>query len=179
MNPRADGGYDTDAGSASVHLASGATIECSVTAGWGRADSGTSRPNDFFGETGVTTYGGCTGPGPAGLEVISSPGMVFVAEAYDAGTDRISGSAYPWTWGLFLDAPDCQVVLYAQDANAPAPLAYDNATTTLDLGPIAVVVTRADGAGCAGLAAVGDEATYETTVVAGSEATPGFTVRPL
>jgi hypothetical protein len=179
VNPRADGGYDTDEGSASLHLAGGATISCPLTAGWGRADSATLRPNDFFGETGVTTYGSCAGPGPAGVDVISSPGMVFVAEAYDAGADRITGSAYPWTWGVFLDAPDCQVDLYPRDSNAPAPLTYDNATSTrpatLTTGPIDVVVARADGAGCAGVAAVGDEATYETTVVA----SPGFTVRPL
>jgi hypothetical protein len=172
-NPRPDGVFDIGDGSASLRFAGG-TIECPVVAGWGRADSGTLRPNDFFGETGVTSYADCTGPGTAGLTVDSSPGTVFVPEAYDAGADRISGSAYPWTWGLFLTAPECQVDLYPQDSNAPAPLTYDNATATLATGPVDLVVTRAEGTGCADLPEVGDEVTYETTVVA----TPGFTVRP-
>lgn len=175
-NPSANGVFETNAGSTTVGgTAGGGTISCPVVSGWGRADSGTLRPNDFFGETGVTNATPCTGgPGAAGLEVISSPGTVFVPETYDTAADRISGSAYPWLWGLFLEAPDCQVDLYAVDPNAPVPFTYDNPTGTLDAGPFDVVVTRAEGAGCADLAAVGDELTYDTTLVA----TPAFTVRP-
>jgi len=174
-NPSPDGIFATNEGSVSVVGAgTGVAITCPVLSGWGRADSATLRPNDFFGETGVTNAGDCTGPGSAGVEVISSPGTVFVAETYAAAADRIGGSAYPWLWGLFLEAPDCQVDLYAVDANAPAPLAYDNATATLEAGPIDVVATRAEGTGCADLATVGDRMTFQARLVA----TPGFTVHP-
>jgi hypothetical protein len=110
-NPRADGLFDTHEGSATIGLADGATISCPLVDGWGRADSGTLRPQDLFGETGVNTYAGCTGDGAAGLEVFSSPSLGFAPEAYDTATDRISGSAYPQVWGLFLDAPDCEITL--------------------------------------------------------------------
>jgi hypothetical protein len=173
-NPRADGLYDTHQGSATIGLASGATISCSLVDGWGRAESGTLRPQDWFASTGVTSYGGCTGAGPAGVEVFSSPEMIFAPDSYDAGADRITGSTYTWIWGLFMDAPDCQIDLYPVDSDAPVPLTYDNPTATLDTGPIVVVATRADGAGCAGLAEVGDVLTYDTTFVV----TPGITVRP-
>jgi hypothetical protein len=174
-NPRADGLYETREGSVTiVGVAGGGTISCALVDGWGWADSGTLRPNDFFGGTGGTTYGGCTGPGGTDLEVWSSPDMVFVPETYDAEADRLSGSAYPLTWGLFLDSPDCQVSLYPLDSNAPAPHSYDNRTATLDAGPVTVVAARADGTGCGALGEVGDELTFETTFVA----TPGFTVRP-
>jgi hypothetical protein len=113
-------------------------------------------------------------PGAAGVEVFSSPGTVFVAETYDAASDRISGSAYPWLWGLFLETPDGQVDLYPADSNAPVPFTYDNRTATLDAGPVGLVVSRADGTGCTDLAEVGDELTFETTLVV----TPRFTVRP-
>jgi hypothetical protein len=173
-NPRPDGLYDTYEGSATVGLANGATITCSVVDGWGRAESETLRPDGYFAGTGVTAYQGCTGPGAADVQVFSSPDMVFVADTYDPATDRITGVHYAWVWGLFLDAPDCQIDLYPVDPNGEAAITYDNRTKTLDTSPLAVVATRADGAGCAGLAQVGDELTFETTFVA----TPGFTVRP-
>jgi hypothetical protein len=173
-NPRTDGLFDTHEGSATIGLASGVTISCPLVDGWGRADSGTLRPQDLFGETGINTFAGCTGTGAAGLEVVSSPSMGLAPDAYDAGADRISGSALPQVWGLFLDAPDCELTLYAVDSDAPAPLTYDNRTATLDVGPIPVVVDEAAGTGCAGLGEVGDEMTYAFTYVA----TPGFTVRP-
>jgi hypothetical protein len=174
-NPRADGLYDTFQGSATIGgAAGGTTITCPLTDGWGRAESGTVRPQDWFASSGVTTYGGCTGSGVAGLEIVSSPEMIFAPDAYDSAADRIIGSAYPGVWSLFLDAPDCQVDLYAVDSDAPTPLTYDNRTGTLDVDPIPVVATRAEGPGCAGLAQVGDVLTFEPTVVA----TPVFTVRP-
>ena len=178
-NPDPDGTFEIHEGSATVtNVASGATVSCPVLSGWGRADDGTLRPQDLFGETGGTAYGyeggGCTAPRPID-GIISSPGMVFHPETYDAAADRVDGAAYPWLWVSGIDAPDCVIDMYAVDANAPAPLTYDNRTGTLDIGPVVGEVTRADGAGCAGLARVGDSVTFETTVVA----TPVFTVRPL
>lgn len=175
-NPSANGVYETNEGSATVVLATGAAVSCPVVSGWGRADSGTLRPQDVFGETGATHYGGggCTGPGGASVDIGSSPGMVFAPESYDAETDVVTGSALPWVWGMFMDWADCQIDMYPLDSNAPAPLTYDNRTGTLDLGPVAVEVTRAAGPGCVGLAQVGDHMTFQTTVVA----TPRFTVRP-
>lgn len=174
-NPRADGLYDTFEGSTTIVLASGETVSCPLIDGWGRAHSGTVRPQDWFAVSGVTAFDNCTGPGAAAeLQVWSSPEMVFAPDAYDAAADRIMGTAYAWTWGLFLETPDCQVDVYAADPDGQAPLTYDNPTATLDTEPLAVVATRADGPGCAGLAQVGDELTFETTFVA----TPGFTVRP-
>jgi hypothetical protein len=175
-NPRVDGLYETNEGSVTIaNVTTGATISCSGVSGWwGRADSGTIRPQDWFANSGVTVYDACTGPGPADLQVISTPDLVFLADSYDAGADRVSGTAYPLTWGLFLDSPDCQVDMYAPDADVSAPLTYDNPTGTLDVEPVEVVATRAEGPGCAGVAAVGDVLTFATTLVL----TPAFTVRP-
>jgi hypothetical protein len=177
-NPRADGTFDTNAGSATiVDTTSGVTLSCPAIGGWGRAPSGMLRPQDLFGESGVTTYsdegGGCTGPAD-GVEIFSSPGILFAPGVYDAAADRVDGAAYPELWVLGIEAPGCSVDIYAQDPLAPAPLGYDNGTGTLDIGPVESVVTRADGTGCAGIAQVGDEVTFATTL----EATPVFTVRP-
>jgi hypothetical protein len=175
-NQDPEGMFVAWAGSVTVTGVAGGAVTCPLTDGFGWADSGTLRPQDVFAEVGITSYhSGCTGSGPAGLEVYSTPGTVLHAESYDAVTDRISGAAYPWLWGMLLDAPDCQVDLYPIDSNAGAPLTFDNGTATIELGPIEVAVTSAEGAGCAGLAAVGDEMTVDLTVVA----TPGFTVHPL
>lgn len=175
-NQDPDGMFTTDEGSITIAGVGGGEVSCPLASGFGWADSGTLRPQDFFGEVGTTTYdAGCTGPGSAGLAVYSSPGTVLVAETYDAATDEIEGSAYPWLWGLFMETPGCQIDLYPVDSNAGAPLTFANATATLELGPVEVAVTRAEGAGCAGLPAVGDELTAELTLVA----TPGFTVHPL
>ncbi|HEY8543958.1 MAG TPA: hypothetical protein VIL36_02880, partial [Acidimicrobiales bacterium] len=150
-------------------------MTCVTTDGWGIADSGTIRPQDVFGEVGVTTYvSGCTG-GPPGLEMYSAPGTVLWPESYDAATDRVTGEAYPWLWAMWVAAPDCDVDLYAVDPFAGAPLTFDNATATLAYGPIEAEVTAAEGTGCDGVAAVGDRATVEITIVA----SPGFTVHPL
>jgi hypothetical protein len=174
-NPQADGLYETNEGSVTVaNVTTGATISCSEVSGWGNADSGTIRPQDWFASSGITVYSACTGPGATDLEVISSPDMIYTPGSYDAGADRVTGTAYPLAWGLFLDAPDCQVDMYSQDEFLSAPLTYDNPTGTLDVDPLEVTVTRADGAGCAGVAAVGDVVTFATTLVA----TPAFTVRP-
>jgi hypothetical protein len=101
--------------------------------------------------------------------------MAFWPEAYDAAADRVSGAALPWLWALAIEAPGCWVEMYAEDPDfQQAPLTYDNRTGTLDIGPVEVVVTLADGAGCAGLAQAGDAMTFEATLVA----TPAFTVRP-
>ena len=177
-NPDPDGLYETHEGSATlVNVTSGVTVSCTAIGGWGRADSGTLRPQDVFGETGMTTYGyegGCTGPAP-GSGLVSTPGMVFAPEAYDAATDTIDGAAYPWLWALALDAPGCFVEMYAEDPDAAAPLTYDNGTGALEIGPVVAVVTSTDGPACAGLAQVGDTMAYEASLVA----TPTFTVRPL
>lgn len=162
-------------GSIRVIGAAGGTVTCSLTDGFGWADSATLRPQDTFAEVGITSYSGCSGPGPAGMQVFSTPGTILHAETYDAATDRITGSAYPWMWGMLMDAPDCQIELYPIDHDAGAPLTFDNRTATIELGPLEVQVTAVDGAGCAGLAAVGDEMAVELTVVA----SPGFTVHPL
>jgi hypothetical protein len=177
-NPDPDGMFETYEGSVTItNVTSGAAVSCPVLEGWGSADSRTLRPQDVFGETGFTTYGyeggGCTAPTPI-TGVVSSPGMVFHPETYDAGADRVDGSAYPWLWASAIEAPDCWIDMYAVDSDAAAPLTYDNGTGTLDLGPVVGEVTAADGAGCAALAQVGDSVTFETTLVA----TPVFTVHP-
>jgi hypothetical protein len=175
-NPRPDNLYDTFEGSVTLGLASGETVSCSEADGWGRADSETLPPGGWYAVSGVTAYTGCTGPGAAAdLQVFSTPEMVFGAETYDAAADRVTGPAFGWIWGLFLDTPDCQIDLYIEDPDIGVPVTYDNRTKTFDTGTFTLVATRADGAGCAGLVAVGDLVTYETTFVA----TPGFTVRPV
>lgn len=178
-NPDPDGMFDTDEGSVTVtNVTSGVAVSCPLLQGWGSADSATLRPQDTFGETGFTSYGyeggGCTAPIPI-TGVLSSPGMLFHPQTYDAGADRVDGSAYPWLWASAIEAPDCWIDMYAADSDAPAPLTYDNETGTLDLGPVVAEVAAADGAGCAALAQVGDTMTFETRLVA----TPVFTVRPL
>lgn len=173
-NARADGFYDTDGGSATVVDAGGATLACPVVSGWGYADNGTVRPQDSFASSGGTLYSGCTGPGAEEVQVLSSPGLQFIAEGYDASADLVTGVTYPLLWGLFLDAPDCDVSLYPPVNDVVAPLSYDNRTATLRSGPLAVVAERVDGTDCAGLPQVGDEVTFETTMVM----SPGFTVRP-
>jgi hypothetical protein len=178
-NPDPDGMFETYEGSVTVtNVTSGAAVSCPLLDGWGSADSGTLRPQDTFGETGFTRYGyeggGCTAPTPI-TGVLSSPGMVFHPQTYDAGADRVDGSALPWLWASAIEAPDCWIDMYAVDSDAPAPLSYDNEAGTLDLGPVVAEVAAADGAGCAALAQVGDSVTFETTLVA----TPVFTVRPL
>jgi hypothetical protein len=173
-NARADGFYDTDGGSATVVDAGGATLACSVVSGWGYADNGTVRPQDSFASSGVTLYSGCTGPGVEDVQVVSSPGLDFVAEGYDASTDLVTGVTYPLLWGLFLDAPECDVSLYPPVNDVVAPLSYDNRTATLRSGQLTVVAVQVDGTDCPGLPQVGDEVTFETTMVV----SPGFTVRP-
>ena len=172
--PDTDSLYEIHQGTASVRLAGGTTMTCPVISGWGRASAGTVPANANYSETGATGFGRCAGSPVAGLQVVSAPHMGITATAYDAAADRVAGPAYPRMWGLFLDAPGCRVSLYPEGPNAGVPSSYDNRTATLGIGPIDVVVARADGTACAGLAAVGDEVTYRSTVVA----TPGFTVRP-
>ena len=170
---RADGFYETDAGSATVVGAGGATLACSVVSGWGYAANGTLRPQDSFASSGGAVYSGCTGLGPEGVEVISSPGLLFIAEGHDASADLVTGVTYPLTWGLLLDAPECDVSLYPA-VDDVAPLSYDNRTATLRSGRLAVVAEQVEGTDCAGLPQVGDEVTFETTLVM----SPAFTVRP-
>ena len=174
-NQDPEGMFVAAEGSISVLGLAGGTVTCPLTDGFGWADSATLRPLDVFAEVGITNYSGCSGPVPAGLQVFSTPGTVLHAETYDAAADRVSGAAYPWVWGMALVAPDCLVDLYPIDHDAGAPLTFDNRTATIELGPVETQVTHADGAGCAGLAAVGDEMEVELTVVA----SPGFTVHPL
>ena len=172
--PDTDGIYEIHQGNASVRLASGTTMSCPIASGWGRASARTVPGNGGYSETGNTAFGRCTGSPVAGLQVLSAPHMGITASTYDAVADRVAGPAYPRMWGLFLDAPGCRVSLYPEDPTAGVPSSYHNRTATLGIGPIDVVVARADGPACAGLAAVGDEVTYRSSVVA----TPGFTVRP-
>ena len=176
-NPRADGLFLTDEGSATVvNVTTGATVSCPVLYGSGEARSRTMRPQDLFGSTEFTAYGyeagGCTGPG---LGILSTPNLGFAVDAHDAAADRVDGSAVPLGWGFALDAPDCLAEAYPEVVGAASPLTYDNRTGAFEIGPVDVVVTRADGPGCAGLARVGDDMTFEATLVA----TPAFTVRPL
>ena len=178
-NPWANGNFLTDEGSTTiVNVRTGATVSCPVLQGSGWTRNGTVAPTALFGSTQFTTYGyeagGCTGPTPV-LGVISTPNLYFAADAYDAAADRVHGSAVPLGWGALLDTPDCQVDMYPEEVATDWPLTYDNSTGILDIGPVDVVVTAADGAGCAGLAQVGDPLTFEATLVA----SPIFTVRPL
>ena len=134
----------------------------------------TVRPQDWFASSGIISYADCAGPGAAGLEVASTPGMVFAPDGYDAETDRITGTTYTMTWALGLLTPDCTITLYPPDDTVGTPLTYDNPTATLHTGPVALVVALVEGTGCDDLAHVGDEMTFETTIVPD----PGFTVRP-
>jgi hypothetical protein len=165
-NPRADGLYDTFEGSARLVGGSDVAIGCSAADGWGRADNETVPAESFVAGTGVTGYTGCAGTEGPDVQLYSSPDMVFVAEAYDATADRIAGSAYVWTWGLFLVAPDCDLTMYAADSDVAVPFTYDNPTGSFDIGPLVVSVHSADGTGCAGIAQIGDLLTFDTDTVA-------------
>jgi hypothetical protein len=173
-NFRADGTFDTPAGSATiVDAATGATISCETIDGLGRADSGTYRPQDSFATTYITQYGSCAGPGATGFEVFST-GYRLRATGYDAGADSITGLAIVDIWEMWLTTPECDVSLFPTDPLAQVPLTYDNRTSTVDTGTVTVAVYVTSGTDCAGLPEVGDEMTFETTLVA----SPGFTVRP-
>lgn len=174
QTPDTDTTYETYQGTASVRLAGGATISCRVQHGWGRVEAGTLPARGIYAQPNVTVYGNCTGSPVAGLQIISSPGMRFTAATYDAAADRVSGPAYTGMWGMNLSAPGCAIDLYPQDPLAAVPSTYANRTATLGIGPFGVAVTRVEGAGCAGLAAVGDAATFQSSSVP----SPGFTVRP-
>jgi hypothetical protein len=173
-NPHPDDLFETREGSATiVDSATGATISCAVVDGVGRADSGTIRPNDWFGATIMTTYTSCTGPGGPGIEVFS-PEIRMVPTAYDPVTDSLTGFAIVDIWGLFPAAPGCDVTLYATNPLYEAPMTYDNGNSTIDIGPVTAEVYEATGPGCSAFPPVGGEMTFETTLVA----SPGFTVRP-
>jgi hypothetical protein len=173
-NPHPDDLFETRAGAASiVDSATGATISCAAVDGIGRADSGTIRPNDWFGATIMTTYTSCTGPAGSGIEVFS-PEIRMVPTTYDPVTDSLSGFAIVDIWGLFPTAPGCDVTLYATNPLYEAPMTYDNGTSTIDIGPVTAEVYEATGPDCSAFPPVGGEMTFETTLVA----SPGFTVRP-
>ena len=173
-NARADGFYETYAGSATIVDADGATVACPVVSGWGYAEDGTVRPQDSFASAAWTIYSGCTGPWAEDVEVISSPDLWFMAQGYDASADLVTGVTYPLAWGVFLDAPECDVSLYQPVNDVVAPMSYDNRTATVRSGRLVVEVHQVDGTDCAGLPQVGDEVTFETTMVM----SPAFTVRP-
>lgn len=177
-NPAPNGMSETNEGAVTItNVTSGVTVSCPAVSGAVRADTDTIRPQDVFGETGFTHYGyeggGCTAPTPI-AGVLSSPGMVFHPQTYDAGADRVTGLALPWFWASAIEAPDCFIEMNATDPDSEAPLTYDNRTGTLELGPVVAEVGRVEGTGCAALAQVGDSMTFETTLVA----TPAFTVLP-
>jgi len=173
-NPHPDDLFETREGSATiVGSATGATIDCAVVDGVGRADSGTIRPNDWFGATIITTYTSCTGPGGPGIEVFS-PEIRMVPTAYDPVTDSLTGFAIVDIWGLFPTAPGCDGTLYATDPLVEVPMSYDNVTSTIEIGPVTTEVDEATGPDCSAFPPVGGEMTFETTLVA----SPGFTVRP-
>lgn len=173
-NPRPDGTFDAVAGSATIaDTVTGDTISCTTVDGWGNADSGTLRPQDWFAWARMTTYTSCTGLGGT-WEYVFSPEIRVGADHYDPATDRITGDATVDIWGLFPTATGCDLSLYPIDPQAEVPMTYDNRSHTMDIGPVELVVEVADGPGCAGLPEVGDRMTFETTLVA----SPGFTVRP-
>lgn len=173
-NPRADGSFDTRAGSATVvDPDTGATLSCAAIDGLGYAESGTYRPQDWFASTYISQYGSCTGPGATGLEVFS-PEIRFVATAHDPAADRVTAVGIVDIWGLLLTRPSCSVSLYPTDPLDLVPLTYDNRTATFATDPVTVEVSDAVGDECTGLPEVGDVLTFGTTLVA----SPGFTVRP-
>jgi hypothetical protein len=173
-NPRADNLFDTTAGSATiVDSTTGATIACSAVEGIGRADSGTIRPNDWFGSTVMTAYSSCTGPGTPDAEVFS-PEIRLAPTSYDPATDIVTGFGIVDIWGLFPTTPTCDVTLYPTDPLVEVPMTYDNGTKTVELGPVTTAVYEATGADCSAFPAEGQEMTFSTTLVA----SPGFTVRP-